>query len=169
MRSYPTPPGPPKTTPGSISACAELPCFLAGPAEAGGVYLRVCGVTAPGAVSAVLIKVYLRVCGVTKSNPRRNRSQRGLSPRVRSYPSSGQTSTTWSGSISACAELPETSVPPENPVRVYLRVCGVTDRMKLRVGDEAGLSPRVRSYRVRKERRRPMEGSISACAELPGS
>ncbi len=115
-----------RKTRGSISACAELPTSLSLRYHETWVYLRVCGVTDfPWPVRAAIT---------------------GLSPRVRSYLTEVVGTVSNVGSISACAELPAPRKMRRGPPRVYLRVCGVTDRLYQPVGGVVGLSPRVRSY-----------------------
>ncbi len=114
-------------------------------------------------------RVYLRVCGVTRLAGVCCYSSSGLSPRVRSYPSSAVPATVSAGSISACAELPDTRRSRRKAPRVYLRVCGVTPPPPRPFPPARGLSPRVRSYRHKQPRRQVHRGSISACAELSKS
>ncbi len=71
------------------------------------------------------------------------------------------------GSISACAELPLPLRDRSHLPGVYLRVCGVTTMQPFKKQLTTGLSPRVRSYRKRKNHGVILRGSISACAELP--
>ncbi len=149
VRSYLDPATEGKLESGSISACAELPAAV-GPLQ-------------------VLRRVYLRVCGVTAISRGGKRYGAGLSPRVRSYQSASDGLKRIDGSISACAELPSLCDSAPDLCGVYLRVCGVTVYVVRLLSGLRGLSPRVRSYRRDSCTVPGVEGSISACAELPPS
>ena len=76
-------------------------------------------------------------------------------------------SVTTEGSISACAEVPSDHTPQQVYSKVYLRVCGGTSHRRKRSRRDTGLSPRVRRYLSHITKRAVVEGSISACAEVP--
>ncbi len=107
------------------------------------------------------------MCGVTCGGRASSSASTGLSPRVRSYRHFAGRQTVRRGSISACAELPERLGRPQTHRWVYLRVCGVTVYVVRLLSGLRGLSPRVRSYRRDSCTVPGVEGSISACAELP--
>ena len=89
----------------------------------------------------------------------------GSSPRVRSRPHAMIIVNSGVGIISACAEQTEelaVIVPiPED----HLRVCGADARETMRVVNETGSSPRVRSRRRGTHGDSAHPGIISACAE----
>ncbi len=71
-------------------------------------------------------RVYPRVCGVTCRRGAERRPNRGLSPRMRGYPTPLVVRPTASGSIPAYAGLPGDLRDPQTLFKVYPRVCGVT-------------------------------------------
>ena len=110
----------------SISACAEVSRPLPSEKSTGRVYLRVCGGT---------------WCDrVHKPVPR------GLSPRVRRYPTHSGARFGSGRSISACAEVPSPWPRRRGRAQVYLRVCGGTGGIEDFGLNKVGLSPRVRRY-----------------------
>ena len=133
--------------PGSIPACAGEPARFRASVGKGPVYPRVCGGT-------------LRV-------DRAHRRGEGLSPRVRGNREIGKLATQYLGSIPACAGEPWPPRRKPCETKVYPRVCGGTSVGRRPVGDEKGLSPRVRGNRTRGGGAPPPAGSIPACAGEP--
>ena len=132
----------------SIPACAGEP----------GVMLTMCGMRA----------VYPRVCGGTAQRTEPNRTDSGLSPRVRGNRGCHHPVGVSGGSIPACAGEPSVSGLVTRRGGVYPRVCGGTRLDGTFINPAYGLSPRVRGNQ---KRQNPVEfgaRSIPACAGEPG-
>ena len=97
----------------------------------------------------------------------RQRSIRGLSPRVRGNPWLHRQPHCPRRSIPACAGEPVAAPHPLKARRVYPRVCGGTNPYAPASGFDPGLSPRVRGNPQRHWGRYPHLGSIPACAGEP--
>ena len=91
----------------------------------------------------------------------------GLSPRVRGNQIATKSTGELTGSIPACAGEPVGSPASKAHYRVYPRVCGGTDHLRLEVLLGQGLSPRVRGNPALNVVCRFMLGSIPACAGEP--
>ena len=91
----------------------------------------------------------------------------GLSPRVRGNPPKPVASTWGSRSIPACAGEPRWMRPRRKKKRVYPRVCGGTERMRIRNIAGTGLSPRVRGNPHGAVFPLMFSRSIPACAGEP--
>ena len=89
-------------------------------------------------------RVYPRVCGGTVAVNTVMLYEKGLSPRVRGNRTLPCSLRMARRSIPACAGEPVPPVLFEDSKKVYPRVCGGTDLEIGRVGDDVGLSPRVR-------------------------
>ena len=89
----------------------------------------------------------------------------GLSPRVRSGPSTRYTILPYRGIISACAERTAGSRSYCAAKGDYLRVCGADKMAKIIPVSNEGLSPRVRSGRRHRMGCLGVRRIISACAE----
>ena len=103
----------------------------------------------------------IRRCGVA--------TLQGLSPRVRRHLLGRFSRFPHSGSISACAEAPETLGATVSQREVYLRVCGGTIGTSHPFSMPNGLSPRVRRHPTGDDEYDVLRRSISACAEAPSS
>ena len=131
----------------TISACAEPPLdLLLWPVRCGD---------------------YLRVCGATSTEGERGEKAVGLSPRVRSHLNRRVASISGTRAISACAEPPRAQKQTCRGEGGYLRVCGATHCLLLRLLKTLGLSPRVRSHRRCAQAQDAEMRAISACAEPP--
>jgi len=126
VRGYPQKMWDQITAPRSIPACAGLPMA---PRRARGT-----------------AQVYPRVCGATPRIDRIWSERRGLSPRVRGYPSTTGRRSSSRRSIPACAGLPSGPPPGLGLFGVYPRVCGATTDGSSTLTPSEGLSPRVRGY-----------------------
>ena len=133
--------------PRSIPACAGEPDYACPAHDAGWVYPRVCGGTAP------------------RRGPWR--IFWGLSPRVRGNPGRTNGLGVATGSIPACAGEPRQPNRVCNGLRVYPRVCGGTIEQRANNHLAAGLSPRVRGNRQILFPFLTGAGSIPACAGEP--
>ena len=91
----------------------------------------------------------------------------GPSPRVRGNPAGGRSASRPAWSIPACAGKPGCAAPRLRSGRVHPRVCGETERERVRERLEPGPSPRVRGNPDPGRTRRRMGGSIPACAGKP--
>ena len=111
--------------------------------------------------------VYPRVCGGTRAGFRRQTSKWGLSPRVRGNRYLVAPIAVGIRSIPACAGEPVPSRRTAQPLQVYPRVCGGTDRHFGAVPPLDGLSPRVRGNRPSPNRPPCRPRSIPACAGEP--
>ncbi len=109
--------------------------------------------------------VYLRTCGVIVLVLGVDERTGGLSPHVRSHLLALACGLALCGSISARAESSGPIVKGYTTTWVYLRTCGVIHRVARADRLEGGLSPHVRSHRLRAWRPRAGWRSISARAE----
>ena len=134
---------------GSIPACAGEPSRRA----------RGCGSR----------RVYPRVCGGTASSSGFAEAISGLSPRVRGNPRRRHLPCQRLGSIPACAGEPRSHAARSPCPRVYPRVCGGTQRVRLVRRQVEGLSPRVRGNQKMCASAAAMTGSIPACAGEPSA
>ena len=112
-------------------------------------------------------RVYPRVCGGTPNVPIAVTRARGLSPRVRGNLFSADFVQQVEGSIPACAGEPPKYRPAQRSERVYPRVCGGTAILSASLGQNRGLSPRVRGNQPRGHPHLYRFGSIPACAGEP--
>ena len=131
----------------SIPACAGEPRPSRPKPMASGVYPRVCGGT--GIDDLALAKAH------------------GLSPRVRGNRWWPVRPGGCPWSIPACAGEPMMASACSAVVRVYPRVCGGTEPVRLLPWQKRGLSPRVRGNRWLVVGGWPRVGSIPACAGEP--
>ena len=111
--------------------------------------------------------VYPRGCGGTTKFGRISQLSRGLSPRVRGNRGEREGGGAPVGSIPAGAGEPSRSGISRSPVEVYPRGCGGTSTIYANLGDERGLSPRVRGNRGDLTEERQMARSIPAGAGEP--
>ena len=137
----------PRDGPGSIPACAGEPSWYPSRPRPQRVYPRVCGGT-----------VWPRL---------RDRTPRGLSPRVRGNHGHRLARAGGGGSIPACAGEPARPGTQFRTFRVYPRVCGGTRPSGFVLAGSTGLSPRVRGNRYIVARSCFPNGSIPACAGEP--
>ena len=86
---------------------------------------------------------------------------------MRGNPSPASMRSRASGSIPACAGEPLPSKQWRPLLKVYPRVCGGTDRVKLIHDFDLGLSPRVRGNHFRYQLLQFLQRSIPACAGEP--
>ena len=113
------------------------------------------------------LTVYPRVCGGTSSRPPSRVPWNGLSPRVRGNRREPPPHTAWVRSIPACAGEPTPGRRRRLESWVYPRVCGGTRSATETSAASSGLSPRVRGNPLHPLGRRPLVGSIPACAGEP--
>ena len=107
------------------------------------------------------------MCGVTHRAPVEMVGLGGLSPRVRGHRFVNIKPAAVGRSIPACAGSPEAYEEWEREMKVYPRVCGVTEHMVVVLEDPTGLSPRVRGHHSGCWARQRRGGSIPACAGPP--
>ena len=130
---------------GIISACAEQTTAPIPSPNSRWDHLRVCG------ADLLCLGVFDELVG--------------SSPRVRSRRGRGREDHPGHGIISACAEQTARRGGDAKCCGDHLRVCGA-DPMSPHTNEmKAGSSPRVRSRQHGGNRRRPVGGIISACAE----
>ena len=113
-------------------------------------------------------RVYLRGCGASRGREPALADRGGVSPRVRSEPSSTPIATGRRRCISAGAERARLSEGHEAFEEVYLRGCGASTQAGLVDYLAMGVSPRVRSERQGGSRGAGRSGCISAGAERAG-
>ena len=112
-------------------------------------------------------RVYPRVGGETRRSAARGHSSRGLSPRGRGNPATGDRAASEAGSIPAWAGKPRL-LHLEPPVhRVYPRVGGETHGAVSKVEPFRGLSPRGRGNLITHIDPQITERSIPAWAGKP--
>ena len=111
--------------------------------------------------------VYPRVCGGTPAAAQRERTDRGLSPRVRGNPPAHAATAPPTGSIPACAGEPCPAADAVSASKVYPRVCGGTLGSFCPQKRRYGLSPRVRGNPERRRFHLLQLRSIPACAGEP--
>ena len=111
--------------------------------------------------------VYPLVCGGTEGLFFMVRRAAGLSPRVRGNRRLHCVRVRTGRSIPACAGEPQSASKARRSDRVYPRVCGGTDREKVRDALASGLSPRVRGNLRSHLRHFGNTRSIPACAGEP--
>ena len=114
-------------------------------------------------------RVYPRACGGTPSVNRALYSNQGLSPRMRGNRLLRGYGTAKTRSIPAHAGEPDSIPRRPSWRRVYPRACGGTVIAGAGVSVMAGLSPRMRGNRAKRDARRAQAGSIPAHAGEPGS
>ena len=131
----------------SIPACAGEP-------RPSWLVVRACG-------------VYPRVCGGTADSSMFCWRYSGLSPRVRGNRTRAARCRCRQRSIPACAGEPIYHNERVWMFKVYPRVCGGTERDRLRLERAQGLSPRVRGNLQRRPPGQHHRGSIPACAGEP--
>ena len=137
----------PTSLEGSIPACAGEPLSKHSQCSFHGVYPRVCG----GAIKQAFTVQF----------------SWGLSPRVRGSLQHPDVRPMPFGSIPACAGEPCIPGRPPMFAGVYPRVCGGACAGVPIAPSYPGLSPRVRGSRLNEITRRPLLGSIPACAGEP--
>ena len=116
-----------------------------------------------------LKEVYPRVYGGTGVRVDQERSNTGLSPRVRGNQSQTGEAGALIGSIPACTGEPYRPAGRKRQRRVYPRVYGGTSGRNRTRQPSAGLSPRVRGNPRQVGRVAPDPGSIPACTGEPRS
>ena len=107
------------------------------------------------------------MCGGTARLRGAAEAEEGLSPRVRRHLCVCAEAVAQHGSISACAEAPQSYLAIYLLNGVYLRVCGGTKSSPESCLRAQGLSPRVRRHLSGGGSRSSICRSISACAEAP--
>ena len=152
---------------GSIPACAGEPSLTIPAPPCAKVYPRVCGGTRQQEVDDMEQNVYPRVCGGTGGQPPYDPQRRGLSPRVRGNRRRARRTVARHRSIPACAGEPLLIRDPDQPGRVYPRVCGGTAELLRVLSDDGGLSPRVRGNHAPGAGGFGGGGAIPACAGEP--
>ena len=107
------------------------------------------------------------MCGGTPDGSTRVVEQTGLSPRVRGNQPPGPIIIGGSGSIPACAGEPRSRARVGDGAGVYPRVCGGTGKGETNTLPGTGLSPRVRGNRIQNIQVFVHTRSIPACAGEP--